>query len=101
MLLGVGITAVDRVRVTCLALEREVDRDLLVAGHTHGGQCKPPFLPPPLLPVQNPNYTQGVFDLAPGRSMHISTGIGHLLKVRFNVRPEITVFELTGSRRES
>ncbi len=73
----------------------------ILAGHTHGGQCKPPFLPPPLLPVQNPNYTRGVFEVAPGRSMHISAGLGHLLKVRFNVRPEITVFELTGSRHES
>ncbi|MFT5124374.1 MAG: putative MPP superfamily phosphohydrolase [Kiritimatiellia bacterium] len=67
----------------------------ILAGHTHGGQCKPPFLPPPLVPVKNQAYTRGVFDLAPGRSMHISAGLGHLLKVRFNVRPEITVFELT------
>ena len=73
----------------------------ILAGHTHGGQCKPPFLPPPLLPVRNPNYTKGVLNLAPGRSMHISAGLGHLLKVRFNVRPEITVFELTESRPES
>ncbi len=25
----------------------------ILSGHTHGGQCKPPFLPPPLLPVDN------------------------------------------------
>ena len=23
----------------------------ILSGHTHGGQCKPPFLPPPVLPV--------------------------------------------------
>lgn len=25
----------------------------ILSGHTHGGQCKPPFLDPPLLPVKN------------------------------------------------
>jgi predicted MPP superfamily phosphohydrolase len=25
----------------------------ILAGHTHGGQCKPPFLPPPIVPVKN------------------------------------------------
>ena len=25
----------------------------ILCGHTHGGQCRPPFLPPPLLPVKN------------------------------------------------
>jgi uncharacterized protein len=29
-----------------------------------------------------------------GRRMYISRGVGHLLQVRFNVRPEVTVFEL-------
>ena len=66
----------------------------ILAGHTHGGQCKPPFLPPPLLPVRNRRYTAGEFELSGGRRLYISRGIGHLLKVRFNVRPEITVFRL-------
>ena len=66
----------------------------ILAGHTHGGQCKPPFLPPPLLPVQNRLYTSGEFALAGGRRMYVSRGVGHLLRVRFNVRPEATLFEL-------
>lgn len=66
----------------------------ILAGHTHGGQCKPPFLPPPLLPVKNRLYTAGEFALEGGRRMYINRGIGHLLRVRFNVRPEITVFHL-------
>lgn len=70
----------------------------ILAGHTHGGQCKPPFLPPPLLPVQNKRYTCGAFDLAPGRRMYINRGLGHLTQVRFNVRPEITRFVLTSQR---
>jgi predicted MPP superfamily phosphohydrolase len=66
----------------------------VLSGHTHGGQCKPPFLPPPLLPVENRNYTSGAFLLEGGRNMYISRGVGHLLQARFNVRPEVTVFTL-------
>ena len=36
----------------------------ILSGHTHGGQCKAPFLPPPLLPVRNRRYTQGEFRLS-------------------------------------
>ncbi len=66
----------------------------ILSGHTHGGQCKPPFLPPPLLPVQNRRYTAGEFALPGNRRVYINRGVGHLLHVRFNVRPEVTIFEL-------
>jgi uncharacterized protein len=66
----------------------------ILSGHTHGGQCKAPFLPPPLLPVRNRRYTQGEFSLSGGRKMYINRGVGHLISVRFNVRPEVTLFDL-------
>jgi uncharacterized protein len=66
----------------------------ILAGHTHGGQCKPPFLPPPMLPVRNKRYTAGEIPLADGRRLYINRGLGHLIQVRFNVRPEITSFRL-------
>jgi predicted MPP superfamily phosphohydrolase len=66
----------------------------VLSGHTHGGQCKPPFLPAPLLPVLNRRYTAGEFSVSGNRRLYISRGVGHLLQVRFNVRPEVTVFEL-------
>ncbi len=69
-------------------------RGWILAGHTHGGQCKPPFLPPPILPVRNRRYVAGEVPLADGRRLYINRGLGHLLQVRFNVRPEITVFTL-------
>ncbi len=67
----------------------------ILAGHTHGGQCKPPFLQPPLLPVANKRYIAGAYELSGHRSLYINRGIGHLIKARFNVRPEVTVFSLT------
>jgi uncharacterized protein len=69
----------------------------ILAGHTHGGQCKPPFLPPPMLPVHNKRYSAGPFELFGNRHMYISRGVGHLLQVRFNCRPEIPVFRLRAS----
>lgn len=66
----------------------------ILAGHTHGGQCKPPFLPPPILPVDNPRYTAGEIALSGQRQLYISRGVGYLIRARFNVRPEVTVFRL-------
>lgn len=69
----------------------------ILSGHTHGGQCKPPFLDPPMLPVKNTRYSQGQIDLADGRTLYINRALGHLWQIRFNVRPEITIFELTNA----
>ncbi|MBB5283047.1 hypothetical protein HNQ92_001173 [Rhabdobacter roseus] len=66
----------------------------ILSGHTHGGQCKPPFLRAPMLPVRNKRYTAGTFALDDGRTLYINRALGHLWQVRFNVRPEITVFRL-------
>lgn len=66
----------------------------ILAGHTHGGQCKPPFLDAPMLPVKNKRYDAGEIDLKDGRTLYINRALGHLWQVRFNVRPEITIFEL-------
>ena len=69
-------------------------RGWILSGHTHGGQCKPPFLPPPIIPVKNKRYTAGEFDLGDGRPLYINRGLGHLIRARFNARPEVTVFRL-------
>jgi predicted MPP superfamily phosphohydrolase len=72
-------------------------RGWILSGHTHGGQCKPPFLPPPILPVQNRRYTSGEFDLGDGRWLYINRGLGYLRRLRFNARPEITVYRLNAA----
>lgn len=71
-------------------------RGWVLAGHTHGGQVKPPFLAPPIIPVRNARFVAGEVPLAPGRTLYVSRGLGHLTRVRFNVRPELTLFTLTG-----
>lgn len=66
----------------------------ILSGHTHGGQVKAPFLDPFVLPVKNKKYTSGEIDLKDGRTLYINRALGHLWQVRFNVRPEITLFKL-------
>jgi hypothetical protein len=67
----------------------------ILSGHTHGGQVKPPFLKPPILPVENKRYSAGKIDLYDGRTLYINRALGNLFQVRFNVRPEITIFKLS------
>jgi len=49
------------------------------------------------LPVKNKRYIAGEFTLSANRHMYISRGVGHLLRVRFNARPEIPIFRLERS----
>lgn len=65
----------------------------ILAGHTHGGQVRIPFIGPILLPVQNRTRDQGLHPV--GRTcVYVTRGIGWLHRVRFNCRPEISVLTL-------
>jgi predicted MPP superfamily phosphohydrolase len=66
----------------------------VLAGHTHGGQCKAPLFPPPALYLRNRRYAAGAVDLGGGRHLYVNRGLGYVQRVRFNARPEITLFRL-------
>jgi hypothetical protein len=71
--------------------------DLALCGHTHGGQVRLPLLGPPILPVDNRDYAEGLVQ-APSCPAYISRGIGMVsIPVRFNCRPELPVITLTTS----
>ncbi len=68
--------------------------DLTLAGHSHGGQVRIPFYGPVLVPFNVDEYDLGMFQTAAG-PLYVNPGIGWFpLPVRFNCRPEITVFEI-------
>ncbi len=70
--------------------------DLMISGHTHGGQVNIPFVGPPVLPVKNRNYSSGLKKSPSGFPVFISRGIGWAIyPVRFNCYPEIAVLKLT------
>jgi predicted MPP superfamily phosphohydrolase len=69
--------------------------DLMISGHTHGGQVAIPFIGPPILPVRNKTYSSGLKTSPRGTRIFISKGIGWAIyPVRVNCAPEIAVLEL-------
>jgi len=75
------------------AIGRQID--LVLSGHTHGGQIRLPFLPPLLLPSMGTKYVEGLFRLRDGMQLYVNRGIGAVnLPFRFRCPPEISVFTL-------
>jgi predicted MPP superfamily phosphohydrolase len=73
--------------------------DLMLSGHTHGGQVRVPGLGAPVLPVQNKTYSSGLVYSPRGLAIFISRGIGWAVyPVRLNCLPEIAVLELEKKR---
>ncbi len=69
--------------------------DLMLSGHTHGGQVRIPFMKPHFLPRLGKKYVEGHFQIGPTQ-LYVNRGIGTvMLPMRFNCRPEITVHTLT------
>jgi len=66
----------------------------VLSGHTHGGQVRIPFFGAPILPVVNRRFDAGLVHVGTQR-LYVNRGIGHLIPIRFNCRPEITLFTLT------
>lgn len=67
--------------------------DLLVCGHTHGGQFYLPLIGTPFAPVSDKRFVQGLHRWN-DRWIHITKGVGNLFGVRFNCRPEVSLLTL-------
>jgi predicted MPP superfamily phosphohydrolase len=73
----------------------EQSYDLILAGHSHGGQVRIPFYGAVVLPFGVDEYELGLYRTARG-PLYVNPGIGYIYDYhfRFNCRPEITVLEL-------
>ncbi|MDQ2868633.1 MAG: metallophosphoesterase [Verrucomicrobiota bacterium] len=68
--------------------------NLILAGHSHGGQVRVPFLGPIALPHGTGNYDLGWFETS-GGPLYVNPGIGtYRIPIRWNCRPEVTLFRL-------
>jgi predicted MPP superfamily phosphohydrolase len=68
--------------------------DILLAGHSHGGQVRLPFLGSLIVPYGVEGYDAGLYSTPVG-PLYVNVGIGTLsLPVRFLCRPELTVIEI-------
>ena len=71
--------------------------DLMLCGHTHGGQFKVPFFNwTPFAPVRDHSMVEGLHSWK-GRQIHISRGVGNIWGLRFNCRPEVSLLELVSA----
>jgi len=72
----------------------KLDADLMLSGHTHGGQVCLPFLPPAFLPQYGKKYVQGWFRSG-STQLYVNRGIGTIgVPFRVNCPPEITLLTL-------
>ncbi len=68
--------------------------DLMLSGHTHGGQIQLPLLGPTVLPPLGRKYIEGFFQLG-HLQLYVNRGLGAVgLPMRLNCPPEITLFTL-------
>lgn len=85
-------------------LAPESRTDLVVCGHTHGGQVQLPFFGPPFVLSNVPRSVGagGLHELG-GHQLYVSRGIGwehgHAPRVRFRCPPEVSVLTLVPDGR--
>ncbi len=69
--------------------------DLQISGHSHGGQVIIPLWDPVVLPQYAQKYPFGLYEVGE-MVQYTNRGLGMIPpRVRFNCRPEVTVFTLT------
>jgi uncharacterized protein len=74
--------------------------DLVLSGHTHGGQIRLPFVGA----IRNPSAYGSLYEEGlrrrPWTQVYVSRGVGTIhLPARFLCRPEVALLELTGAPR--
>jgi predicted MPP superfamily phosphohydrolase len=80
---------------------RKGDGDLLLAGHTHGGQIRLPMIGPVFAPSRDGvQFASGLFH-APPTILNVSRGLSAELPLRMNCTPEIIHLTLHGGRHSA
>jgi uncharacterized protein len=77
----------------------KIDADLLVAGHTHGGQIRLPFIGAIITKCRSPrSRVAGLTELPGGNKLLVTRGVGmergYAPRLRFFCRPELMVIDL-------
>lgn len=69
--------------------------NLMLSGHTHGGQARVPGLRPAWAPVADKRFISGLYSWE-GRQLFITRGLGSPKHVRAFCRPEVSILEISG-----
>jgi predicted MPP superfamily phosphohydrolase len=68
--------------------------ELMLCGHTHGGQVMIPLYGPPRVPILDKRYAAGLNPFDGERWIHTTRGVGNILGFRVNCRPELSTLVL-------
>jgi len=84
----------------------KIDADLLVSGHTHGGQVRLPGIGPLMTLSRVPRaWAAGLTELPGGGKLLVSRGLGmerdFAPRIRFLCRPELMVIDLVPEEKET
>lgn len=75
-------------------LLRGYDWNLMLSGHTHGGQLGIPFTSPRQYVSFRSSMPAGLYDFENGKRVFVSRGAGTILGMRFFCRPEINIIDI-------
>jgi hypothetical protein len=77
----------------------EIPVDLILSGHTHGGQVRLPFVGAIYAPNQGwlPKYDKGMFQILADRHLYVDSGLGTThLPIRFLNKAQMSVIRIIG-----
>ncbi len=74
-------------------LLRKIRWDLMLCGHTHGGQIVIPIRGAAFAPVRDHRYVAGL-GVWEGRQIYVTRGVGNLHGVRLFCRPEVSILDV-------
>ena len=77
--------------------------DLILSGHTHGGQVRLPFIGALVAPEQGffPTYDKGLYQLDSGTPLYIDSGLGtSFLPIRFLNEAQVTMVNISSNKVE-
>jgi predicted MPP superfamily phosphohydrolase len=82
---------------------REYSPDLILSGHTHGGQVRLPLIGAVISPGEGlfPKYDKGMYKLENGSILYIDSGVGtSKLPIRLLNRSQMSLIKIVGTGRD-
>ncbi|RYG73019.1 metallophosphoesterase [Lentibacillus lipolyticus] len=81
-------------------MDEQIPADLILSGHTHGGQVRFPLIGALVSPDRGlfPKLDKGTYRLGPDRSLYIDSGLGTTrLPIRFLNQSQLSLITITGT----
>lgn len=70
------------------------DFDLMLSGHSHGGQISWPLVGSVTMPMNKKQYRRGLHQLSKRKQLYVNRGLGYTFKMRLNSPPEVSLIRI-------